>query len=76
MAFAFMYSMGLWKTHFAIGIKASGLSLTKPNRFCQHDTTHNFAHSPLGVALLPLDIFLDCAHGMVPHDVVYELGKQ
>lgn len=48
----------------------------QPNRFCQHDTTHNFAHSPLGVALLPLDIFLDCAHGMVPHDVVYKLGKQ
>jgi hypothetical protein len=29
--------MGLWKTHSVIGTKASGLSLTKPNRFCQHD---------------------------------------
>jgi hypothetical protein len=29
-----------------------------------------------GVVPLPLDIFLDCAQGMVPHDVVYELGKQ
>ena len=29
-----------------------------------------------GAVMLPLDIFLDCAQGMVPHDVVYELGKQ
>jgi hypothetical protein len=29
-----------------------------------------------GAILLPLDIFLNCAQGMVPHDVVYELGKQ
>jgi hypothetical protein len=32
-----MYSMGLWKTHSVIGTKASGLSLTKPNWFSQHD---------------------------------------
>jgi hypothetical protein len=32
-----MCSMGLWKTHSVIGTNASGLSLTKPNRFCQHD---------------------------------------
>jgi xylulokinase len=44
-----MYSMGLWKTHFVIGTKASGLSLTKPNWFSQHDqptTLHT-----LGIAL-------------------------
>src|ERR1035437_3455901 len=29
--------MGLWKTHSVTGTKASGLSLTRPNRFCQHD---------------------------------------
>jgi len=29
--------MGLWKTHSVIGTKASGLSLTKPNWFSQHD---------------------------------------
>jgi len=35
--FAFMCSMGLWKTRFAIGTKASGLSLTKPSWLSQHD---------------------------------------
>ena len=51
MAFAFMYSMGLWKTHFAIGIKASGLSLTKPNWFSQHDQPtilHTLFHRTVG----------------------------
>ena len=28
------------------------------------------------VVVLALDILLDCAQGMVPHDVVYEFGKQ
>jgi hypothetical protein len=28
------------------------------------------------VVVLPLNIFLDCAQGMVPHDVVHELRKQ
>jgi len=29
--------MGLWKTHFFIATKASGLSLTEPNWLSQHD---------------------------------------
>jgi hypothetical protein len=42
--------MGLWKTHSAIGTKASGLSQTKPSRSCQHDlhtTLHTFAADSL-----------------------------
>ncbi len=35
--FAFMCSMGLWKTHSVIGSRASGLSLTKPSWLSQHD---------------------------------------
>lgn len=35
--FAFMCSMGLWKTRSAIGAKASGRSLTKPRWLSQHD---------------------------------------
>ena len=46
-----MYSMGLWKTHFVIGTKASGLSLTKPIRSCQHElptTLHTLESIPVG----------------------------
>ena len=35
--FAFMCSMGLWKTHSVIGTKASGLSLIKLRWLSQHD---------------------------------------
>src|ERR1035437_8901975 len=49
-----MCSMGLWKTRFAIGTKASGLSLAKPKRFGQHDqptTLHTLdADAPLRAA--------------------------
>ena len=40
--------MALWRAHSVIGTKAFGLSLTKPNRFCQHDqpiTLHTLATS-------------------------------
>jgi hypothetical protein len=39
--------MALWNTHSVIGTKASGPSLTKPNRFWQHDlptTLHTLQH--------------------------------
>lgn len=49
--FAFMCSMGLWKTHFVIGTKASGLLLTKPSGLSQRDQTttlHTLAVQVLG----------------------------
>src|ERR1035437_6479803 len=44
-----MCSMEHWKTHSAIGTKASALSLTKPRWPSQHDqpTTLHALHSPV-----------------------------
>ena len=49
---AFICSMEHWKTHTAIGTKASGHFMPKPNRFCQHDlpTTLHTHHNMRGYA--------------------------
>ncbi|MGB8479564.1 MAG: hypothetical protein WCE63_12085 [Acidobacteriaceae bacterium] len=57
--------MGLWKTHFVIGTKASGLSLTKPNWFTQHDqptTLHTLEHLLAEILLITIAAVLSGAN--------------